>query len=1049
MDVPTSVSLHCRMYYLGHLYDLENLKSQAYVNVLRQCEFGCSSPNMPIDLCPAIDFVYRHLQGHDAISDALVQYCVTQCVSHKLHENAEFRKVAFHVRAFHQDLTKACRDRGYEDDSAAIIIQLPYMHYAPSTYASTEDPPISRFEDVVHHYHSTDRFDNVSPKKRQRATFDERQTSPTKALQLQESTEKPVNGLALRRAPEKSASVNYRKQSTLESEAKMPETHDAPRWQLGMSQMSHQQMSSGMQAGIAKAREEERLRKPSATDISSNAQRKMASLTEEEKVQMRNDAMRNMSEHQLQLASERKQDPLWQHIYEKAEQEAMDQWMLTQAAEGQPQNKGLPLRPALETPIPAATSIMTKLSMRSRVPSSANVLGMEIPLKAQDSSIWERRGMAGANPGLSRALNTLQNQEKPQGAQLVEVAAPQKQGEPTLTQPKGKGKQRKVVDAEFNPTFNTLQSVQGSISCEEVIRNSRAPSMQQNSAAEPTQDDPFKVCPQATTPSASVAPSAPLRANYPSVPINAGPNSGNHALQDYQMQLRLLEQQNKKRLLIARQETDSLTSHLQPAFPAVVSKIENETLHERFLRTRPRAERTTESPAATTAGGVVKAAGEPEIVAHASASKEPPVPQPSENQRHALSDWQSQLMLLEEQNKNRLLMARQDEEIFLPRTNAIVHTAADSQPPVPEPGQTQRTGYEVQLMLLEQQNKKRLLMRRQESSERASAGDQPPMSELSENQSTKNQWPDLGDVSFDSDSFLGGPSPVLHPVEPHAALSDWQIQALLLGQQEKKRMVMARLEEDEEAERVKPKTLLPKTARPSADASSSSAAAATKSDRRQGGFTFPCQIEGENDVLANFDFDAFLETDVMESNGCFDNFDFGGEIPRLSSAHDQDRNAPGPQPNEERTLESYQAQLAHLEQENKRRCMLRSAATDPVTQEASRAMSRPALAAAAAAAAQDEGENEEFANLHLDAFFTKEDRNESEREESYRGNDLFESDSEHGAGSDSDAQSWVDVAMEPSMSPSDTATARRTASIPVPASPQRSPSHSDSEWEIC
>lgn len=39
----------------------------------------------------------------------------------------------------------------------------------------------------------------------------------------------------------------------------------------------------------------------------------------------------------------------------------------------------------------------------------------------------------------------------------------------------------------------------------------------------------------------------------------AAPNGGNHALQDYQMQLMLLEQQNKKRLLMARQEQDSMT----------------------------------------------------------------------------------------------------------------------------------------------------------------------------------------------------------------------------------------------------------------------------------------------------------------------------------------------------------------------------------------------------------------------------------------------------------------------------------------------------------
>ncbi|CAI6339720.1 unnamed protein product [Periconia digitata] len=42
-------------------------------------------------------------------------------------------------------------------------------------------------------------------------------------------------------------------------------------------------------------------------------------------------------------------------------------------------------------------------------------------------------------------------------------------------------------------------------------------------------------------------------------PGQAGQPPGNHALQDYQMQLMLLEQQNKKRLLMARQEQDNMS----------------------------------------------------------------------------------------------------------------------------------------------------------------------------------------------------------------------------------------------------------------------------------------------------------------------------------------------------------------------------------------------------------------------------------------------------------------------------------------------------------
>lgn len=53
--------------------------------------------------------------------------------------------------------------------------------------------------------------------------------------------------------------------------------------------------------------------------------------------------------------------------------------------------------------------------------------------------------------------------------------------------------------------------------------------------------------------------------NYARIPGQAGmqggpaAQSGNHALQDYQMQLMLLEQQNKKRLMMARQEQDNIT----------------------------------------------------------------------------------------------------------------------------------------------------------------------------------------------------------------------------------------------------------------------------------------------------------------------------------------------------------------------------------------------------------------------------------------------------------------------------------------------------------
>ncbi|KAF2820239.1 hypothetical protein CC86DRAFT_305239 [Ophiobolus disseminans] len=58
---------------------------------------------------------------------------------------------------------------------------------------------------------------------------------------------------------------------------------------------------------------------------------------------------------------------------------------------------------------------------------------------------------------------------------------------------------------------------------------------------------------------------------------SGAPPQGNHALQDYQMQLMLLEQQNKKRLLMARQEQDNMSGPQHQgavgaqAFPAGMS----------------------------------------------------------------------------------------------------------------------------------------------------------------------------------------------------------------------------------------------------------------------------------------------------------------------------------------------------------------------------------------------------------------------------------------------------------------------------------------------
>nr|POE50709.1 hypothetical protein CFP56_16224 [Quercus suber] len=124
-DVPTSLLLHCQLFHLGNLYDIPDLHTQAYANVFRQCEFGCSSPDQPIDLCAAIQYVYKHLRKHENLVDAIIQYCLSCLMRHRLAEDPAFRELAYEILLFHQDLCRNIRITKFEHDAAAAIIQLP------------------------------------------------------------------------------------------------------------------------------------------------------------------------------------------------------------------------------------------------------------------------------------------------------------------------------------------------------------------------------------------------------------------------------------------------------------------------------------------------------------------------------------------------------------------------------------------------------------------------------------------------------------------------------------------------------------------------------------------------------------------------------------------------------------------------------------------------------------------------------------------------------------------------------------------------------------
>lgn len=120
-NVPTSLLLHCQLYHLGYIYDLPVLMKQANVNIIRQCEFGCSSPNPPIHLTAAIEYAYKHLSSHDGVLDTIVSYCVACFLRHNLADHEEFKQVAFELRPFHQALCQESINRSFENESTYCL----------------------------------------------------------------------------------------------------------------------------------------------------------------------------------------------------------------------------------------------------------------------------------------------------------------------------------------------------------------------------------------------------------------------------------------------------------------------------------------------------------------------------------------------------------------------------------------------------------------------------------------------------------------------------------------------------------------------------------------------------------------------------------------------------------------------------------------------------------------------------------------------------------------------------------------------------------------
>jgi hypothetical protein len=194
------------------------------------------------------------------------------------------------------------------------------------------------------------------------------------------------------------------------------------------------------------------------------------------------------------------------------------------------------------------------------------------------------------------------------------------------------------------------------------------------------------------------------RVQHAVLPDNLTTSSPAHILDHYQEELKLLEQQGRRRVLMARQEQDRTSASLDmpTEYQKRLMQLEQQN-KRRLLNARQEQEHISSHP---NSGELFKSMNPPFHFNN------------SPGKYYALEDYERQLLLLEQQNKKRLLMAHQEQEKpTLPRSNSnesFKSTYSSSHPSISAGTNPALGNYKCSLLLLEQQNKERLLRERQE-----------------------------------------------------------------------------------------------------------------------------------------------------------------------------------------------------------------------------------------------------------------------------------------------------------------------------------------------
>ena len=100
---PCSLLMHCQLHHYGELYSVPGLSQESWYNIAMYSQSACSYRDPIPDMVDSLRYLYANMKDSQVAQEAILHYCVSCFVYHRLGANEAFRQLLADSRELQQD----------------------------------------------------------------------------------------------------------------------------------------------------------------------------------------------------------------------------------------------------------------------------------------------------------------------------------------------------------------------------------------------------------------------------------------------------------------------------------------------------------------------------------------------------------------------------------------------------------------------------------------------------------------------------------------------------------------------------------------------------------------------------------------------------------------------------------------------------------------------------------------------------------------------------------------------------------------------------------